>query len=574
MTASTLSLNEQWLWLVENLTPGSIARTTATLGRRVRGPLDLDRLHACVTELIRRHDTLRTTFEAVDGRLARVVSTDPTPEWIWRDFSSEEPESDRESRALAYMDAERTKQIDIARGKQTRCMVARISPTEHLVLFATHHLAVDAASLVLLEEELSGLYRDGVPASAEAPLEPLPYREFIDWQNETLHGDDPGVTHLTELLRDADRIDLDAILGPPGAPAQPGYAMTVVPEGFADRQQAFVEPQLVDRIRQLMRTSRCSLYMVLLAALQLTLYLRSGSESFLVRSPSANRTRAQHRSMIGSLETQTFVKCSVDDSLTCAALIADVRGQVLSGLRHQRIPMSLVLGSVLHRGEAANTNAALAGGMVQFALFAVGRMADWPADLDVIVCAGSRIGTASDFQVFAMEEGTRLDGAAPGLVLEANNPGGVYPPESVQDFLGSFRDVLTAVAEDPDRTVDSLRTVVPGTARREAEVARADRAGERPATAGRDAAQIERDLLRIARSACGNERLAAGESVFADPRAAIDTAVRLVDAINGSAELSPLGMTIADLLAEPTVAGLAALLAERRPRRSEPTPAL
>jgi len=573
VTSSALSLNEQWLWLVERLTPGSVARTTATLGRRIRGPLDLDLLHACVSELIRRHDTLRTTFVAEDGSLRRVVSPDPTPEWIWRDFSSA-PADQRETLALEFMDEERTKQIDISRGKQTRCMVARISESEHLMLFATHHLAADAASLVLLEEELSALYRDGEAAAEPLTLEPLPYAEFIDWQTRTLRGaDDPGVAHLSQVLQEAERLDLDAVLGPAGAPAQPGYAMTVVPEGMADRQQVVLGPQLSQQVHDLMQSTRCSLFMVLLAGLELTLHVRSGGQSFLIRSPSANRTRAEHRAVIGALETQTFVKCEVDSGQTFADVLVDVRRQVLQGLRHQSVPMSLILGSVLHRGEAANTSVAFAGGMVQFALFAHGRMADWPSSLDVIVCAGSRIGTASDLQVFAMEEGKRLDGAAPGIVLEANNPGGVFPPENVQDFLGSFRDVLAAVATDPQVTIAALRAAFPSAP---------DRARPRTGTAlpaqpleqrPADAGDLERSLLRTVRSACSDGSITAHDSVFGDPRTAVETAVRLVDAINASPDLAGLGVTLADLLEEPTVAGLAASLAARGPRQAERVPA-
>jgi hypothetical protein len=571
VTSSALSLNEQWLWLVERLTPGSVARTTATLGRRINGPLDLDRLQACVSELIRRHDTLRTTFVADDGDLRRIVSPDPSPEWIWRDFSSA-PADERETLALQFMDEERTKHVDISRGKQTRCMVARISESEHLMLFATHHLAADAASLVLLEEELSGLYRDGEAADEALVLEPLPYAEFIDWQTRTLRGaDDPGVAHLSQVLQDAERLDLDAVLGPAGAAAQPGYAMTVVPEGMADRQQVALGPQLSQQVHELMQTTRCSLFMVLLAGLELTLHLRSGGQSFLIRSPSANRTRAEHRAMIGALETQTFVKCDVDSAQTFADVLVDVRGQVLSGLRHQKVPMSLILGSVLHRGEAANTSVAFAGGMVQFALFASGRMADWPPSLDVIVCAGSRIGTASDFQVFAMEEGRRLDGAAPGIVLEANNPGGVYPPQNVQDFLGSFRDVLAAVAADPEVTLGALRAAFPSAANRararsgtalSAPAAPTQPPDQRPANAG----DLESSLLRIARSACSRDGITAHDSVFGDPGTAVETAVRLVDAINASPDLAGRPVTLADLLEEPTVAGLAASLAGRHQR--------
>src|SRR5690606_23709768 len=103
MAVSAPSLNEQWLWLVEQLAPGSVTRTTATLGRRVRGPLDVERLQRCVVALIERYETLRTRYVVDAGELRRVVSADTTPELVWRDFSTE-PADRREAAALRFMD--------------------------------------------------------------------------------------------------------------------------------------------------------------------------------------------------------------------------------------------------------------------------------------------------------------------------------------------------------------------------------------------------------------------------------------------------------------------------------------
>jgi len=166
---SSLSLNEQWLWLVDRLTPGSIARTTATLGRRIAGPLDVDRLRQCIADLIQAHETLRTTYVVTGGELRRVVSPDPDPGWIWHDLTSE-PEDGRAEHAQRLMDLERTKFIDITQGPQTRCLLVRVSPTEHYMLFATHHLAADAASLILLEEELSARYAQAGRDAGEPEL--------------------------------------------------------------------------------------------------------------------------------------------------------------------------------------------------------------------------------------------------------------------------------------------------------------------------------------------------------------------------------------------------------------------
>jgi Condensation domain len=557
VASSALSPNEQWLWLVEQLTPGSVARTTATLGRRIRGPLDVDRLRACVTELIRRHETLRTSYVVRDGALERVVSDDPTPEWIWRDFSIE-PDEEKVSLALRYMDEERTRNFDISGGKQTRCMVARISEQEHLMLFATHHIAADAASLVLMEEELAGLYAQGVPEAGDAPGE-LPYTRFVEWQAAG-QGADPEESrrYWEEMTRDARHVDLDTVFGPKAAPAFAGFTQAVSPEGMADRQQVMLGLPLSAKVHELVRTSRASLFMVLLTALQVQLYLRSQQRGFLIRTPSSNRARPEHRTMVGALETHIFVKCRAETSVSFLDLLRDVRGQVMSGLRHHGVPLSLVLGSVLSRREAASRSAALAGGTVQFALFAHGRMSNWQPPLEVIVCAGSRIGTPADLQVFAMEEGRRLDGAAPGIVLEANNPGGAYTKESVFEFLRSMRDLIAAVADNPDITIGELNTEFrPGTGEPPGAGAAA-----RPAGPAADVALEER-LLGVARSALADGPVAADESLYRMPERAIDTGVRLLDAIRAAEGTGLTDVTLADLLDRPTVASLAGLAGER-----------
>jgi Condensation domain len=569
VTGSALSLNEQWLWLIERLTPGSIGRTTATLGRRIRGPLDLDRLNRCVTELVRRHETLRTTFVVQDGHLRRVVSPDPAPGWIWRDFS-DEPASEREARALAFMDEERKKQIDITAGPQTRCMIARISEHEHLMLFATHHLAADAASLVLLEEELSGLYAADAGDGPPAAIELAPYAGYIEWQQQTLRANpQESVSHWAKMIDEAERLKLDSVLGRSVRPAEPGYTMTVVPQGHEDRQQVILGPELTARVHDLATASRCSLFMILVAGLQLVLHLRSGSESFLIRTPTANRARRQHQGLIGAVETQTFVKCETVPTRTFNDVLAAVRSQVLAGLRFQAVPMSMILGSTLQSGIPASQSVACGGGTIQFALFAHGRMANWPSALDVIVCAGGRIGLSTDFQVFAMEEGKRLDGAAPGIVLEANNPAGAYRPADVAEFLTAYKDVLAAVTADPDLAIAALATRFPPLSEPAAEPASTSAAGAAPAHQVR-AQAIERQLLDIARQACANETLTSAQSLVGTPDTAVETIVKLVDAINGSPDTAGLNVTITDLLEQPTVAELASSLAGRLPPEAEP----
>ena len=71
------SFAQQRLWFLDQLEPGTSAYTI--VGRRwIRGPLDVTQLTRALTELVRRHESLRTTFVSRDGEPSLVVG-DPAP---------------------------------------------------------------------------------------------------------------------------------------------------------------------------------------------------------------------------------------------------------------------------------------------------------------------------------------------------------------------------------------------------------------------------------------------------------------------------------------------------------------
>jgi hypothetical protein len=68
------SYAQQRLWLLERLEPGTAAFNMSA-AVRLTGALDVQALEQSLTEVVRRHESLRTTFTEVDGEPVQVIAS-------------------------------------------------------------------------------------------------------------------------------------------------------------------------------------------------------------------------------------------------------------------------------------------------------------------------------------------------------------------------------------------------------------------------------------------------------------------------------------------------------------------
>jgi hypothetical protein len=169
-----LSSAQQRLWFLSEFTPGGTDYNSGT-ALRLTGPLRVAALGAAVAGLTRRHESLRTTFEEVDGRPVQVV-----PPAVDTDL----PVVDCPPAELAtLLDAEFARPFDLRRGPLFRALLVRLSDREHVLLLTAHHIVVDGWSLRVLLSELAVGYAGDEPT---APA--LQYADYAVWQQDRLSG--------------------------------------------------------------------------------------------------------------------------------------------------------------------------------------------------------------------------------------------------------------------------------------------------------------------------------------------------------------------------------------------------
>ncbi|HVH13856.1 MAG TPA: condensation domain-containing protein, partial [Longimicrobium sp.] len=199
-----LSFAQQRLWFIDQLQPGSAAYNIP-VALRMRGALDVAVLERSLSEIVRRHEALRTTFAAAGGEPVQVIHP-AAPVVIPIQDLRHLPQDAREAEAVRHAEAEALRPFDLAAGPLLRARALRLDDAEWALLFTMHHVVSDGWSMEVLVREVSALYA----AYAEGrdphlPTLPVQYADYAAWQRQWLTGDalDRQLAYWRARLADA-----------------------------------------------------------------------------------------------------------------------------------------------------------------------------------------------------------------------------------------------------------------------------------------------------------------------------------------------------------------------------------
>ena len=151
-----LSSAQERLWFVDQLDPGNTSFNIPAL-LRLEGPLNRAALEDGLNQVVRRHEVLRTTFEAIDGQPIQVVHPSAAVPLPLDDLSSL-PEGTREQEALRLAAEEAARPFDLSSGPCLRMRLLRLADDHHLLNLTVHHIVFDEWSVALFLRELIACY--------------------------------------------------------------------------------------------------------------------------------------------------------------------------------------------------------------------------------------------------------------------------------------------------------------------------------------------------------------------------------------------------------------------------------
>ncbi|WP_103352222.1 non-ribosomal peptide synthetase [Amycolatopsis sp. CA-128772] len=420
-----LSFAQQRLWFLDDFAPGSTDHVTV-FGVRLRGDLRPDALARALTTLIARHESLRTTFPAVDGRPRQEVGEPWQLALPVTDVTGPE-----ELRRLLAEDLARP--FDLARGPLLRARLVRLAADDHALVLSLHHIITDGWSMGVLVGELATLYGD---ERAELPALPIQYPDFAAWQRERLTGD-----FLDEQLGFWRR-ELDG-LRPLDLPADRPRPATRTSNGA--EHEFTLGAEALAGLRRLSHDRDTTLFTALTAACQLVLRRWSGQDDVAVGTVTSGRDHPEVQDLVGLFVNTVVLRSRVDGRRSFGELLGTVRRTVLDAFAHQEVPFERIVDELSPDRDPSRTP-----------LFEV---------LVTLQNAGNRLpalaGLAASELTLPMttagfDLSVEFEERPDGLRGLLNYNTDLFDAATVQRFAEHLTVLLTAVVADPDRPVDTL----------------------------------------------------------------------------------------------------------------------
>ncbi|HTQ81608.1 MAG TPA: amino acid adenylation domain-containing protein, partial [Thermoanaerobaculia bacterium] len=331
-----LSFAQERLWFLDRLAPGNPAYNLP-VAVRLTGRIDRGFLAAALRAVVRRHESLRTTFTAVDGRPVQRIAPCFAPDIPLVDLAAI-PEAVREAEAHRLVGREGLRPFDLAAGPLVRALFVRLETEEHLSLWNMHHIVSDGWSFGVFLKELGILY-DAAARGVPSPLSALPvqYADFAVWQREWLQGEALAseIAYWRERLAGAEGVEL--------APDRPRSAATTY--RGAEEHQALGE-ELSARLRTLGRQEGATLFMVLAAALDILIQRHAGGDDVLLGYPIAGRSNRESEGLIGLFLNTLVLRVDLASAPPFRGLLGRVREAALGGFAHQGVPFEKLLNEI------------------------------------------------------------------------------------------------------------------------------------------------------------------------------------------------------------------------------------
>jgi len=333
-----LSFAQQRLWFIDQLDPGS-PRYNIPLAVRLGGRLSVAALERSLNAIVGRHETLRTTFSAVEGRPFQVIAPAYALPLPWVDLRPL-PAAAGQGEALRLIGEEARRPFDLERGPVVRALLLRLGDDEHALLVTFHHVCSDAWSTGIFVRETQALYRAfaaGEPAAlAELPIQ---YADFAYWQRRHLAGE--TLESLLEYWR-------RHLAGSPVALELPTDRRRPAQPSSRGANHYFVLPdRLAAGLEALARQRRATLFMTVLAAFVILLYRHSGQRDVVVGSPIAGRNRSELEGLIGffvnTLALRIDLSAPAGGRVSALAALDRTREVALGAFAHQELPFEKLL---------------------------------------------------------------------------------------------------------------------------------------------------------------------------------------------------------------------------------------
>ena len=393
----------------------------------IEGELDFGRLEKAFQLLIERHESLRTSFDIRDGEAVQIVHGQAN-------FHIEYLEA--EEKNLQGLVINFLRPFDLKRAPLLRAKVVKIASTERsslcLLHIETHHILSDGTSQVIMIRDLLKLYE-----GKELPPLRIQYKDVAEWQGGPVGQAAAAKYEKYWLDRFKKKVpDLNIFTDFPRPTTQ----------SFRGERMYFAfERELCRQIGHLVEETGTTLFMVLLAALNVLLLKYTGNEDIVIGTPVAGRKDPELENILGAFINPLPLRNQPTKEKTFAEFLNEVKMNTLGAFENQAYPFDDLIEKIDIKKDAARNplfDVDLVMLNMGFPKWEIEGLTIVPYEYDSKV-------TQMDIALFVSEQETGID-------FHLYYCTDLFNRETMERFAGYFKDIITIVVENKDRRIDDI----------------------------------------------------------------------------------------------------------------------
>ncbi|MGF1488147.1 MAG: amino acid adenylation domain-containing protein [Prochloraceae cyanobacterium] len=433
---SPLSWAQERLWFLNQLV-GASATYNMPMAISINGNLNINALQQALSEIVHRHEILRTSFQTLKGKPIQVIDPKTTIKVNMVDLQQlEETERDNILQQLAQTEAITPFNLEVS--PLIRFSLLHLDAREYVLLLTMHHIVSDGWSLGIFIEELSSLYR-AFNAGERSPLAELPiqYADFALWQRKWLKG------KIIERQLNYWKQQLEGI---PELLQLPTDRPRPLVQTYRGATQSFsINTNLTKKLQNLSRKFGTTLFMTLKAAFTTLLYRYSSRSDILIGTAIANRNRTEIESLIGFFVNTLVLRTSFEENPSFEKLLAQVRQTTLKAYENQDVPFEQVVEAL--QPERSLSHAPLFQVMFVFQNAPMGEMELAGVNLKELKLERTIAKFDLTLSIRKTEE---------GLVGSWEYNTDLFDRATIERMVAHFENLLNAIVENPQLSVSQL----------------------------------------------------------------------------------------------------------------------
>lgn len=328
-----LSSAQRRMWVLCQQEAANMAYTIQG-ALQLEGILDTAALSAAFIRVINRHEILRTVFRLTTESEVQQIVLPPVDDFevLLTDLSGHAQQQQKLER---YMNELGSQPFDLANGPLLKVAVFKVAANTHVFFCNIHHIISDGWSVEVLVEEVFRYYNaavTGIPAVLK-PL-PLQYRDYAGWQQQQLTKDYLAYHRAYWLQQLSGELPLLALMADYPRPKIQSYNGAAV--------SGTLSPAISAAFHALLKKQEATLFMGLLATVNVLLHRYTQQQDFIIGSPVAGREHADLEGQMGCYINTLALRTQVEAQDSFITLLEKVKAVTVGAFEHQAYPFDLL----------------------------------------------------------------------------------------------------------------------------------------------------------------------------------------------------------------------------------------